>query len=1157
MLDEAHQYRGAKGIEMGMLIRRLKQRLQDGGRKDPFRCVATSATITTGDGPKDKRAVADFAQALFGERFLPQGVIFSTATPPAEDAQPNRYHTFLRALEGAFLIHRDGRDSVVLNRAREASDRGPHVPLELALCRECGQHYYVGRVSGGTLVEATRDPSREDFGATYFMPDDTGDAWLCRSCGRCGTRRPTCQCGAAIRVRECPSHQQHPDQLKNCAACGYSRGSVGDPVQEIVHGNDGPGTVIALALHQRLPGDRRKVLAFVDSRQDAAYFAWYAEDKYRTLRNRNLIYRAVSSAPVADEGLSIEDLHNRLYHVWGDAGLFRRGRTREHRRRDVLTAILREAFTVERRLSLSGVGLIQWSVALPGDPAVTEPMQEAPWGLSQAEASRLVAFLLDHMRAQRAMEPSTGFTAPPWGDLSDYPQTAYRLGRVNRKRNVRQWDSTGRTALQHVLRRLLGDGGGGDGSPHEIVAELLRQVWHALRQARTPPVLRRASGDGTFRLNGDLLRIRPLDREELLECDTCLSLHTMNIRGICLQNRCLGHLRPADPGRLTQSYNRVLYQDEDLPARFSSEEHTAQISPRLARERQAGFKEGRIHLLSSSTTFELGVDLGDLDVAFLRNVPPEPFNYTQRAGRAGRGDAPGLVVTYCRRNPHDLYHYQDPESRLLHARVHPPRLQLTNEKIITRHMVAVAMAGFFRAHPAAFKTIKDFVGGDFGNPGGTRRLRAHCTGNEPLRQMLRSIVPGDMYAELGLNSGAWVERIAGPGSRLNRAEQEVSAHYVELDQLRQTHAEARAYSPAEVLERRLGTIARTPTLTFYSRKAVIPKYGFPVDVVELQVRSTDRHAQDVSLQRNLGQAVAEYAPTSKVIANKLAWESAGVRILPGKALAMRHYSGSGALDFQRWDEGGGPSEGQGQERRHADGKYLIPEFGFVTHLHRKPVEPKGRGLRLFTTRPYFGDFNRLPETRTTLGIGVTQATPGTLVILCSGRRGEGFHICLDCGAGFVTRKSTHESPLGIQCSGTLDRYSLGHELATDIVRLQFPALSDEWAAYSVAYAVLLGAADVLGVPDTDLNVTITKRGVEHPAVILYDNVPGGAGLVAQFKRQRVLKETLAHALERVQGGCGCTVSCYGCLRSYRNQFAHHELNRETAHGVLSDIVARF
>ena len=39
ILDEAHQYRGAKGIEMGMLIRRLKSRLKEGGRSKPIRPI--------------------------------------------------------------------------------------------------------------------------------------------------------------------------------------------------------------------------------------------------------------------------------------------------------------------------------------------------------------------------------------------------------------------------------------------------------------------------------------------------------------------------------------------------------------------------------------------------------------------------------------------------------------------------------------------------------------------------------------------------------------------------------------------------------------------------------------------------------------------------------------------------------------------------------------------------------------------------------------------------------------------------------------------------------------------------------------------------------------------------------------------------------------
>ena len=70
VLDEAHTHAGAQGIEVGLLIRRLRHRLKL--TPDDTRCIATSATLT------DDKALeaAQFAEALFGVPFQEDDVIF-------------------------------------------------------------------------------------------------------------------------------------------------------------------------------------------------------------------------------------------------------------------------------------------------------------------------------------------------------------------------------------------------------------------------------------------------------------------------------------------------------------------------------------------------------------------------------------------------------------------------------------------------------------------------------------------------------------------------------------------------------------------------------------------------------------------------------------------------------------------------------------------------------------------------------------------------------------------------------------------------------------------------------------------------------------------------------------------------------------------------
>ncbi len=121
---------------------------------------------------------------------------------------------------------------------------------------------------------------------------------------------------------------------------------------------------------------------------------------------------------------------------------------------------------------------------------------------------------------------------------------------------------------------------------------------------------------------------------------------------------------------------------------FVAREHTGQLSneDRIAREK--AFREGSLSALFCSPTMELGIDIADLNIVHMRNVPPTPANYVQRSGRAGRSGQAAVIFNYCSNfSPHDRYYFRHPRKMVAGAVV-PPRIDLLNEELILTHFNA-------------------------------------------------------------------------------------------------------------------------------------------------------------------------------------------------------------------------------------------------------------------------------------------------------------------------------------------------------------------------------------------------------------------------------------------------------------------------------------
>lgn len=668
----------------------------------------------------------------------------------------------------------------------------------------------------------------------------------------------------------------------------------------------------------------------------------------------------------------------------------------------------------------------------------------------------------------------------------------------------------------------------------------------------------------------------------------------------------------------------ALAEPPTQPMALIAAEHTAQLNApqsedifSKAEENELLFQDVRliwgamgtrataIDVLSSTTTMEVGIDLGTLSGVALRNMPPARANYQQRAGRAGRrGNATATVLAFGSADTHDEHYFSEPDEMIC-GDVVDPRLTLDNPDIVRRHIRAFLLQCY---HQDRLPKVDATQRHDLFSVLGT--VSEFRTGKGLLNRDDFAAWLKENEDEMRSRVSAWIPEELPQRDRdelLSTMKEDCLAAVD--DAIKPSAAETQSSRESIEVQPELGEDDARPTENIgtlldrllYCGK--LPRYAFPTDVATFHVFDPDRSSYFHPVMRfapsqGLPIALTQYAPSKQVwIAGKCYTSGAIYSVISDDRFkaweARRRYLECYRCGFAKTlsvvevDVGEvRDCEACGAERTFGPARNWMRPPGFAHPIDLQEVtSPEEIPESSYATRAKLTIDTPSSDPRWVTVNERIRAVRLRLHLLVSntGPKKEGYLYCTKCGrieASTDPNKKLlgpHQKPFperdnkkACEGGGLTQHLVLGTDFITDIalfsmrveapMRLRPGHYPTNVALRTASEALAKAAAKLLEVEPGELlaefRPALTESGTTglEAEIFLYDTLPGGAGFASQLAGRGEELFRLALNLMRT---CpeDCDASCYRCLRSFKNKFEHGLLDRHVGAELLEYLVA--